>query len=162
MANSLVKKLIRVQNKTTEWQSSRLTWIKGRTTTLMHMDYNASFVPPHLKETNMRVLDIVLLKLLFYGTFCRVGLVALNRKLGFPSREIDIQWKKGKMQSVYVVFYQKTSIYHYLFQWRNKVVKVLIMSSATFREKLEYLYENFNDTHVRCIPMFTIFAFLCA
>ena len=107
MANSLVKKLIRVQNKTTEWQSSRLTWIKGRTTTLMHMDYNASFVPPHLKETHMRVLDIVLLKLLFYGTFCRVGLVALNRKLGFPSREIDIQWKKGKCNQYMLCFIKK-------------------------------------------------------
>ena len=107
MANSLVKKLIRVQNKTTEWQSSRLTWIKGRTTTLMHMDYNASFVPPHLKETHMRVLDIVLLKLLFYGTFCRVGLVALNRKLGFPSGEIDIQWKKGKCNQYMLCFIKK-------------------------------------------------------
>ena len=100
------------------------------------MDYNASFLLQYGKEIHVRVLDILLLKLLFYGTFCRVGLVALNRKLGFPSREIDIQWKKGKYNQKMLCFITKPSIYHYLFQSRNKVVKVLITSSTTFWKKL--------------------------
>ena len=127
------------------------------------MDYNASFLLQYGKEIHVRVLDILLLKLLFYGTFCRAGLVALNRKLGFPSREIDIQWKKGKYNQKMLCFITKPSIYHYLFQSRNKVVKVLITSSTTFWKKTwSICKKNLNDTHVRCIPMLTIFCiFVC-
>jgi hypothetical protein len=74
------------------------------------------------------------------------GLVALNRKLGFPSREIDIQWKKGKQPENVALF----NLYVVLFQ--SEWLLNPLHPQQAFGQKL-YLQERLKMR----IPMFVHF-----
>ena len=69
----------------------------------------------------------------FMGHFVH-RLVALNRKLGFPSREIDIQWKKGKQPENVALF----NLYGVLFQLENRMAPDNIKPSTSVCTKVVF------------------------
>ena len=120
-------------------------WYELRKSLYPFLESNTGMILRYAKGTHKWVLENIEINITWDVLY--FGLVALNRKLGFPSREIDIQWKKGKYNQKMLCFITKPSIYHYLFQSRNKVVKVLITSSTTFWKKLGVFVRKTWMTH---------------
>ena len=72
-------------------------WYELRKSLYSFLESNTGLILRYAKGTHKWVLENIEINITWDVLY--FGLVALNRKLGFPSREIYIEWKKGKYMS---------------------------------------------------------------